>query len=602
VKETELHVWLEGPPPFMTLPGVVVATADSFSLVFTNPPEHVFRLDPSALTEDISAARGLERRLQDGILVPTEHRDEVHVWLGDLGRTVTTFIHAWDGRAWRPVFEPTYGATCSHEVPWRGERLRLCEDAFASSGPRFQVRRPVQGVLPRWGRASHASALVASPRGDLFAVVTEESPSFACTATLLHWATGRRDPATQTVGEPRRSTCRAETTLRVTPQNEAITQIDDETYRFDGTRWLPVETPVRSPAFTALDAQGGIVVASREEVWIRPVASSGSPEAWIPAVVPSPDPTGCLAGPEGQVHCWFGGRLFSLRGTTFQAGPPLEETSLVFGPKGAMAGWAAEGTSFHLHAFDGKTWLDGPSVPTLPRLRFSPDDPTRLSVTIGTDALLVLRDGAWERLRWPVYPGRPPRSWEPARYLGDEPPRELPSLLYWLPDGRLAVVAYVGEPADKDYATALLMDAPPPATPVGVRPTGRAQALTALAFPTPADPSCRANLVVLYRLAAQTPLTYDFPLLRAALKGRRDLRGLSFAVTRDRGQRYLVARVYYSSDGIDESYDIAERLTKLVAREVDGSRPQHLCGGPPEILRTFDVDLETGALVPPTSP
>lgn len=103
----------------------------------------------------------------------------------------------------------------------------------------------------------------------------------------------------------------------------------------------------------------------------------------------------------------------------------------------------------------------------------------------------------------------------------------------------------------------------------------------------PASPACKNNVVVLYGFTKVTPEDYDFPLTRKALKGQQSLRDVTFAVTREAGQKFFV--------GLTPTFERAAALRDVIEKGVQGSSPQIVCAKP-EILRELKIDLATGEL------
>lgn len=99
---------------------------------------------------------------------------------------------------------------------------------------------------------------------------------------------------------------------------------------------------------------------------------------------------------------------------------------------------------------------------------------------------------------------------------------------------------------------------------------------------------CQSLFVVLYKLSRVAPKDFDFPLTREALKGHTEYEGVRFAETEDAGSRYFVAFVPDLGKG--------RGLVKLVGEKVAGSKPQLLCGEPPQVNRKIEIDLRTGAI------
>lgn len=101
-------------------------------------------------------------------------------------------------------------------------------------------------------------------------------------------------------------------------------------------------------------------------------------------------------------------------------------------------------------------------------------------------------------------------------------------------------------------------------------------------LPTPGGSRCAHNVVVLYAFTKTTPLDYDFPLTRQALRGHGEFATVRFVVTRDVGQRFFAALV--------PSYDLGKKLRALIETEVKGSKPQVVCAEP-EVERDVVMDL-----------
>lgn len=110
----------------------------------------------------------------------------------------------------------------------------------------------------------------------------------------------------------------------------------------------------------------------------------------------------------------------------------------------------------------------------------------------------------------------------------------------------------------------------------------------------PATESCWGRIfVLLYTLTRTTPPDYDFPALREAIKGQRDLAGFRFAETEENGRRYLVG---FPAEGSNHPLVDANRLARRVRDKVPGSTPVPLCGAPREI-RELRIDVATGAVL-----
>jgi hypothetical protein len=99
--------------------------------------------------------------------------------------------------------------------------------------------------------------------------------------------------------------------------------------------------------------------------------------------------------------------------------------------------------------------------------------------------------------------------------------------------------------------------------------------------------------VLLYTLVKTTPADYDFPMLREAIKGRRELAGFRFVETEESGKRYLVG---YPSENSNNPIGDAAKLAQRVKEKVQGSTPVVLCGSPREV-RELRIDLATGNVI-----
>jgi hypothetical protein len=107
-------------------------------------------------------------------------------------------------------------------------------------------------------------------------------------------------------------------------------------------------------------------------------------------------------------------------------------------------------------------------------------------------------------------------------------------------------------------------------------------------FASLGSPRCVSNLVLLYAFSRVTPADYDFPLTRKAIKGRKEYEGTRFVVVQDGGKKFFSALM--------PSFQLGQKLVKLIEKEVPNSRPQLLCAEP-EILREVKIDLATGNVV-----
>lgn len=149
------------------------------------------------------------------------------------------------------------------------------------------------------------------------------------------------------------------------------------------------------------------------------------------------------------------------------------------------------------------------------------------------------------------------------------------------PNGDAIVAAFFG---NTNYLLAPTKRAPPKPM-VAATPTGK----TAFGDVKPASAGCTKPFVVLYGMTKVAPDDYDFPLTRKALKGQTKYKETRFWVTRDAGQRFLIARV--------ATVDLGKELVKDISASVKDSTPQLLCGDPAETIRELKIDLVTGDVV-----
>lgn len=104
----------------------------------------------------------------------------------------------------------------------------------------------------------------------------------------------------------------------------------------------------------------------------------------------------------------------------------------------------------------------------------------------------------------------------------------------------------------------------------------------------PATPDCDKVFVVLYTLAEDAPPDFDFPATRKALAGHPEFEGARFVETDDGQRRYFGAFV--------KNLEMGDALTGVIRKSMPTARPQVLCGDPPRVRRTLNIDLATGAL------
>lgn len=96
---------------------------------------------------------------------------------------------------------------------------------------------------------------------------------------------------------------------------------------------------------------------------------------------------------------------------------------------------------------------------------------------------------------------------------------------------------------------------------------------------------CAKNVVALYAFTRVTPPEYDFPLTRKALRGHLEFEGTRFVVVQDGGNKFFSALV--------PSYEVGQKLVKLIEKEVKDSKPQVFCAEP-EVQRELKINLKTG--------
>ena len=154
----------------------------------------------------------------------------------------------------------------------------------------------------------------------------------------------------------------------------------------------------------------------------------------------------------------------------------------------------------------------------------------------------------------------------------------------WLPRGEMVMLA---QGAD-DAATFVLSDtakyptfvAPPP-PPLDLK--------LSISDVKPAGPGCTTPFAILYGITKYAGPNFDFPATRKALKGKTEFGSVQFAETKDGEQRFLVGRV--------TTVDQGRKLVKAITDGVKGSKPQLLCGDPPETVREVKFDLVNGVML-----
>jgi hypothetical protein len=123
-----------------------------------------------------------------------------------------------------------------------------------------------------------------------------------------------------------------------------------------------------------------------------------------------------------------------------------------------------------------------------------------------------------------------------------------------------------------------------PYAPRAEKPVARPSLGVVLAPLVAAKRGCLEVFVSLYAVSRGAPADYDFPATREALKGHGELLAADFVEVDVRGKRVFGATV--------SSYDLAEKLARVIKAGVKGSSPQILCGRP-RILRA--VPMRPGA-------
>jgi hypothetical protein len=179
-----------------------------------------------------------------------------------------------------------------------------------------------------------------------------------------------------------------------------------------------------------------------------------------------------------------------------------------------------------------------------------------------------------------VWTFRPPAAWSRIPLPPRRSPLHAPGYhFYPRPDGEMWI---------SDQNGHLLRNGPPHPTYTWAN-DNKCPPVVAARPATAACPS-ESVFVLLYTLNKVTPKDYDFPLLRAALKGHREFEKFRFAETEENHKRYFVAWVdpdAYPPDGAGRA------LAKLVKEKVQGASPQVLCGRP-RMVRELGIDVMTG--------
>lgn len=252
--------------------------------------------------------------------------------------------------------------------------------------------------------------------------------------------------------------------------------------------------------------------------------------------------------------------ILTLKVTKPEEGSPLVDPRIV-------AGAANEAWIFHGFAsrYDGATWtqIETPG----------PEGVSEATVA-GDGTLWVLSGGALFARRG--------EKWEPVPLPEGIKAQDLATAsdgaLWVAAGGALLRHGKPGEGSGAPGGSAVPLDKAPRPEPKSPR-----RLIT-----KPGGPGCPRNLVVLYTFSKVTPDDYDFPLTRKALKGHTEFAGARFAVTRDGGQKFFTALV--------PSFDMGQKLSALIRKEVQGSSPNVVCADP-EVLRELKLDLKSGEVV-----
>ncbi len=214
--------------------------------------------------------------------------------------------------------------------------------------------------------------------------------------------------------------------------------------------------------------------------------------------------------------------------------------------------WLVDGA---IAFFDGTSWsrVDGPA----------PGE-------VATSAALAKDGRLWVVTKSGLYVKD--KRWEMVDLPGDAAPTDIAvdraGVMWVAGAGALFRERKSGEP-ERELVVAVKKQPPPPAK----KPA------------TPGGPKCKNNVVILYGFTKVTPDDYDFPLTRKAIKGHGELAGVKFVVSKDYGKKFFA--------GLAPSFEVAQKLAKLVEREVQGAKPGIVCAEP-EIVRELSIDLKTG--------
>lgn len=321
---------------------------------------------------------------------------------------------------------------------------------------------------------------------------------------------------------------------------------------------------------------------------VKQLRDSGAPPSWIPqaevnVVVMGATRAGtllaageavCEAGPKLEV--WGPGqatsRLLDIeRRSRFMSGP---FDAVVAGAKDDEAWLSLSGQLLH---------FDAGELASLPEL---PDNCVVADFAVdraGKLFLVTVEETNYDNVQKAVVVTKPARlyAWTGARWEEQKLPAA-PTSVETDEHGVLWVAADGALLRERTSASEASVAVDVAASPL--RPGARGKKA-----PRPAGPLCPQNLVVLYGFTKVTPVDYDFPATRKAVKGHTELSKVRFVVAKDGGERFF--------SGIVPDVATGKKLVALIEREVKGSKPQLVCAEP-EIERELAIDLKTGEIVP----
>ena len=250
-------------------------------------------------------------------------------------------------------------------------------------------------------------------------------------------------------------------------------------------------------------------------------------------------------------------------------------------PSFVVVGGDVKGGKPYLAKFDGAAWatMVAPESDLLNLVSLAGTDDGALYLVLSStdDAGTGSRgelwhrslSGAWDQVPLPPVEGKP----------------LMPSQV-WVPDGAgdLWVSAVGGDPKSPSV---LLHSGPD--TGVFKLPTldEVADAKSRLRLAGPYEGSCETPFALLLTLSKSTPASFDFPALRAALKGHVEYAKATFVDFALGKERYLGASVVDARMG--------KKLVALVKSKIPEATARLVCHDP-EPTRTLAIDLATGAL------